>query len=445
MTPSIRVIALLTGLFAALLPALELRAQSTDTPWAAFFGCWVPVDSATIGDRTITCIVPEPESEFAALVVTRRGDVKLRDITLLANGTRVPRDDARCTGWEAASFSEGGARLYLTGESKCGESPVVRQSGLYAILPNGDLLEVAGFRTDAGERLEVERLRLMPASQLVAPLATEMEALMRAVEAARIAAPRPLRVADVMETSGRVDAGVAEVWIAESVRRGRDANIRLDARDLRTLAAAQVPTRVIDMLVAVANHEHFAVAVSEQGAASAASSPEARGMTAGTGGTWSGLGGFGGRNGLYANDAQCARLMAVLAVSPFAFTPFPIGANGAMNNCFGNSPFGFNGSIGQFGWSQSGMYRGYFTDYARGRTVVTVVPTDGGTTPTRGGRVVNGRGYSSTPGASTSDGGTRAQPRDASVRSSHPATSTGESSSGSSSGSSGRSAKPRTP
>ncbi len=446
MTPSIRVIALL----AALLPALALRAQSTDTPWAAFFGCWMSADSTTFVAKPVTCIAPATENGFAALVVTRRGTETLRDITLLANGERVPREDARCTGWEAASFSEGGARLYIVGESTCGTSPTVRRSGLYAILPNGDLLEAAGFRIDNGERLEVERLRLVPASQLVEPLASEMGSLMRAVEAARLAAAQPLRVDDVIEASARVDAGIAEVWIAESVRRGRDANFRLAAHDLRTLAAAQVPTRVIDVLVAVANPAHFAVAVSEEGAVSAALSPEARVTTAGTGGYGSAWGGYGGRNGLYVNSAQCASMMAAFAAPPFAFTPFPIGANMAIYNCFGNSPFGFSGPFGQLGWWQSGMNRGDYSDYWGRRTVVTVAPTEGGAPVTRGGRVVNGRGYSSSPGTSTSGDGPRAQPREASVRSSTSASSregSGGSSSGTSSSgeSSGRTAKPRTP
>lgn len=454
---------------AALTAPLSLEAQEAGDPWAAFLGCWTPVESAALGTPPITCVLPVPETPAAARILTVRAGTTLRDQTILANGTRVALEDAQCSGWTTASFSERGARLYLAGESRCGDTPVVRTSGIYAILPNGDWLDVAGARADAGEQLQVERSRIVPWFDLPEGVVAELEPLMRAAGAARLAAGRPLRVADVIDVSGRVDPGVAEVWLAEVSFEMREDDLRVDARELRTLAAAKVPERVIDMLVAVANPDHFAVAVSEQGVRASAL-PRAVASNGFSGSAFDGS--------AYTGMMRCDRMHfgVPFAMSPFAFNGFlgfPLGIGTGLFDCFGGSPLAFDARYGLFGWSRAGMYPGFFPGYGGYPITVVVNRSTGGGPPPTGGRVIRGRGYSEGPG--TLDG-TTAQPRSASVRSSQsrprapgtasgsPSTSgrsaarpsrgssgssssAGSSGSGSksSSGSSGRTAKPRNP
>jgi hypothetical protein len=460
MIPNLRGLLVIAGF----LPLLGLPAQTTDTPWAAYYGCWTPVENAALGSPPITCIVPATEN--AVRVVTARAGQTLRDVTLIADGTQIAVEDERCSGWESASFSDDGARLYLRGETRCGTTPVVRTSGLYAILPNGDWLEIAGARTGDGEQLRVERSRIVPWFDLPPELVEDLEPLMRSAGAARLAAGRMLRVEDVIEVSGRVDPSVAEVWIAEVSFDMREDAFRVGTRDLRTLAAAQVPTRVIDMLVAVANPGHFAVAVSQQGAASIPLVPA------------NVAGGSAFDGSAYTRMMHCSPMGFGFPMSPFGFNGlmgFPLNFyGGGLFDCFGGSPLAFDSRYGLFGWSRAGMYPGFFPGW--GGFPITVTVGRGGPAPS-GGRVIRGRGYSEGPGTAATGGTASAQPRNASVRSSQsrpranaapastrtssrpstpsrssPGSSSGassgsssSSSSGASSGSSGRTAKPRNP
>ena len=464
MTPNIRRFSLI----AALLPLGAIGAQTTeepvtsspDTPWAAFIGCWESSESATTGAAPLTCILPEASNPFAARILTIRGEETLRSSVLLANGTRVAIDDAQCTGWEAASFSDDGARLYLVGESRCGEAETVRMSGVYAILPNGAWLKVAGARTEAGEQLQISRSRLVSWYSMPKSVASEVMPLMRSADAARVSSARTLRIADIVEASGRVDAAVAEVWIAEVTLASTNRTFRVNAQELRALAAANIPERVIDMTVAAANPSHFVLGVSDAGsAATRAGSGGGAGIVTTPNRVANGFNN--GFNNGFVTGAQCARFFAGLPMSPFGFgglAGMPIGLNGALYDCMAFNGFGMYGVMGAFGplgWAQNGMYRGYYNDYGRGPILVTVDRTRGGTAPpANNGRVVRGRGYSS---GATPSGGTTATPRDATVRVREPSTSSGSgsrssggsssggSSSGSGSGSSGRTAKPRTP
>jgi hypothetical protein len=459
-------------LTAVMLPALAAHAQTAGDPWAPFLGCWTPVETATLGSPPITCVLPVSGAAMSAQILTVRGGATLRNVTVRADGTQVPVEDELCTGWESASFSTDGARLYLSGETRCGETPPVRTSGLFAILPNGDWLDVSGARTEAGERLQVERSRIVPWFDLPESVVEELEPLMRSAGAARLAAGRTLRVDDVIDVAGRVEPGVAEVWIAEVSFDMREDAFRVNSRDLRVLAAARVPGRVIDMLVAVANPGHYTVAVSERGVSSA---EWPRAIAAG-GDSRSAF-----ESSFYNGAMHCGRMNFGMpfAMSPWAFNGFfgfPLGMNSMLFDCFGGSPLAFDARYGLFGWSRAGMYSGFFPGYGGFPIRVTVGRPGESAPSSAGGRVIRGRGYSEGTGTGPTTG--TAQPRDAAIRSSQsrprsmdgaastrtssrpasPSTrtstsgsSSGSSSSGSassgssSSSSSGRTAKPRSP
>ncbi len=413
---------------AALLPAVDLRAQDKDTPWAAFVGCWEPTGDELRLSSSITCIVPAAENEFEARIITVAGREIVRSVTLLANGTRVTMDDARCKGWEVASFSADGARLYLSGETQCGEAPAVRTSSMYAMLPSGTRLVVSGARTDAGEQLQAQRFKLVPASNLSGPSVPGLEALLASTEVARRAAARAPEVADVIEASARVHPSIAEAWLAQVATETSSQPVELSAGDLRTLAAAQVPMQVIDMLVAVAYPTHFKVAISPLGSVSSV------GATPETGWEQSGWARRTSLRGL--TPAECSALFSRAAFALFAGQSSLIGENGRMRDCYGSSAFGFFGPFGVFpfggfgfggflygaffaggngwhawnawnGWGPSERYRGYYSEDRSGPIRVTVDRIDTGGGRANNGRVVNGEGYTS-GGGSTSG---RAQPR----------------------------------
>jgi len=471
---------------AVLLPATQLHAQEKDTPWGAFVGCWEPAADELRITPSITCIIPTAENDFEARVITIAGSEIVRSVTLLANGTRVLMDDDLCTGWEVASFSANGARLYLSGETRCGDAPTVRTSSLYALLPSGTRLVVSGARTEAGERLQTHRFQLMPPSRLSGPLVPDLEKLLAATVEARRAASRPVEVADVIEASTRLHESVAEAWLAEVAVERSARPVELTTGDLRALAAAQVPVEVIDMLVAVAYPTHFRVAISPVGGV--VSGPASAGGNSETGWDQAGWARRTMPRGLSASD--CASLFNRAAFGSIMGQASLIGENGRLGECYGASAFGPFGPYGMipfwgfgFGgfmysgffaggagwnawntwnaWGQPHRYRGYFSEDRTVPIQVTVDRVNTGGGRANNGRVVNGTGYTSgdgsTSGRAQPRGSTSAPPRSAdqsaaprsSAGSSSGSSSTGSSSGGSSTSShgqpTGRTAKPRVP
>ena len=472
--------------FAALVSATALHAQDKDTPWAAFVGCWKPVSEATTGVPSITCIIPAAENDFEAQVITVAGRDVVRSVTLLANGARVAMDDARCTGWEVASFSEDGARLYLSGETQCGEAPAIRTSSLYALLPSGTRVVVSGARREGGgEQVQTQRFQLVPAENLAGPLVPGLEALHAATADARTAAAHPVRVADVIEASARLHPSVTEAWLAEVALDSPKSTAELSTRDLRALAAAQVPIEVIDMLVAVAHPTHFAIAISPVGRVS--SNPVAQRDDLTTGWTQAGWANRTMPRGLSARD--CSALFVRAAFGAFAGQATLIGQNGRLSECYGASAFGRFGPFGVFpfggfgyggflyagflangygldawsdwnGWGQTNRYRGFFSEDREQPVRISVDRVSDGGRRASNGRVVNGGGYTSGEAPT----GSRAQPRGSTSEATHstrstesgasaPRMSTGSAPSSSGGGSStsshgeptGRTAKPRVP
>lgn len=413
---------LLAFLAPALAPAQDLAAH----PWAAWFGCWAPSEESTIGERPVTCVVPAATEVPSVEIITVVGGTLVRQTNVAANGVPVPFDQNGCAGWDAAQFSDDGARVYLSGEITCGTRGTQVTSGVYAFVPGGEWLDVHVIRTGDERTMRSQRLELLPIAVLPADLQPDFIPLERAAMSARAAAlSDPLSIAKVMDVAATVDAAAAEIWLIESGRGATDA-LQLRRAELLALASAKVPERVIDAAVAVANPSHFYVDVAAGEGLIAQLSQSARSGGGGAPRTTLGANAFsrcalGVWNDLYFQPSAFVMFMGLNA--PFRFEwPYD-------TNCF--DPY-----FGR-GWFNQTWQLGYGGHLIPQPVTPTVTPKDQ-QPPSRpgstynGGSVVSGRGYRApqTGGAST------------------PASSAGSgssTSSGSSSGSSGRTAKPRNP
>lgn len=432
---------LIAVLFVA--PVAVGGAQSgADSPWAPWFGCWTPMAGGSM-DGSITCVLPVPEVPTEATIAVVRDGALVRRSTLRADGRQAEIAADGCSGWEAASVSEDGARIYLRGEVTCGGRARQATSGVFALSRTGEWIDIQGVWTGAQHALRATRFRSVPWYSLPEVVGAELGGLERAVTVARSAAATSVTLDRIIEAAAQLDAPVAEAWLVESAV---DADRRLSVRrgELERLEAAQVPTRVIDMVVALGNPERFQVAVTAPG----------RGAV------------------------QQGMRLPVTGVGRVGVMPMGWWDHAMLPNCgFGGigmwgTPMFWGDCIGLAGYSRMGMlgygqfgnYPGWFGGFGWPVTFAVVpVRPPSGATPTTGGRVVRGAGY--TQGGS-STGGRSASPRaetgGATVRTpSGGASSGGASAQGSggrssggaaaasgssgSSGSSGRTAKPRNP
>lgn len=358
----------------------------SDARWQAWIGCWQPADlpSAGGGARALlVCVVPVAGSTAVDIVTVADTLVVAREPVDAAPERRTIARDG-CQGWASAEWSGDARRVYLRSAYTCGGGIERRSSGLMAMSPRGEWLDVqavtSGNRT--GVRTvrykAVEALSTLPSTIAVALAASPPDAGM-----ARTAASAPLSTDDVAEAARRLDAPVVEAWLAE---RGQGWP-GLNARQLTQLAAAGVPGSVTDVMVALSYPRTFAVnAVSRQ--AEIRPSQDVRGASVTYGYSpygssdyyspygWDFYGPFGLRN-----------------FSPYGYDPYRYGGYGYYGrygySSYGYSPYGYN----PYGYNPYGYYQGYDGYYYGGGLVVIDVS---GSAPPHG-RVVRGRGYTQDP------------------------------------------------
>lgn len=415
----LRTLMLLAALSPALAPAQSLAAH----PWAAWFGCWAPTEDV-VGERPVTCVVPAETASPAVEVITVMNGTLLRQSRIAADGVRVPFDQNGCVGWDAAEFSNDGARVYLSGEVTCGSRETQFTSGIYAFAPGGEWLDVHVMRTGDQRSMRSQRLELLPLAVLPADLQEDFVPLERVAMSARAATlSLPLDVAQVIDVAARVDAAAAEIWLIEAAR-GAARPLQLQRAELTALARANVPVRVIDAAVAVANPAHFHVDVaSGQGLIA-----QVRQLSGGGGGTLPSLRSadfsrcsLGVWNDLYFQPSAFTLFMGLNV--PFQYQ-WPYDAN-CFNPYFGRGWFDRTGQLGHVAFFPQPVTPTVTPKHQRPPT-----PKAGSTH--NGGSVVNGRGYRAPRSSGTS-------------APANPSGSGSSTSSGTSSGSSGRTAKPRNP
>jgi hypothetical protein len=240
--------------------AAPASAQSIepDGRWQAWLGCWAPSDAPPGAEQAasgvpVVCVLPTPDAAAVELATVAEGEVVARE-RLVVSGQR-PSGDEGCTGWESASWSPDGRRVYREAEHTCAGDVASHATALMTILPSGEWLDVQGVTVSGYTGVRVVRYgAVSDPESLPAEVRTARPGSTRAVEAARIAAAAPLTAADVIESSRHLAPEVIEAWLVE-----REQGFAIDARQLVELADAGVPGRVTDLMVALSYPRVFAI------------------------------------------------------------------------------------------------------------------------------------------------------------------------------------------
>jgi hypothetical protein len=253
-THTLLVVAALLG--SSVAPA---RGQNTvtDPRWLAYLGCWEPIE----GSKSSLCVVPAAGTSNVEFVTVFKGQITTRE-RIAATGERVETTTGNCTGWRSTEWSANGQRLFLRSDDGCPGARARRGTGVIAMSGNGQWLYIQSATVAGQIGLQVQRYQ--PATNEV-PLPGDMaDALhlgISATIAARAAAAAPLAIDDVVEASRKVEAEVLEAWLVE-----RSEPFTLDAKRLIALADAAVPSRVIDLIIALSYPKAFAInAASREG------------------------------------------------------------------------------------------------------------------------------------------------------------------------------------
>jgi len=309
--------------------------------------------------------------------VTVIGDSITPATTLTASGDRISRTKDGCTGWDLARWSEDDRRLFMESEYACGGGAPQRVTGMLS--HQGDSFsQIEGVRTRSRTAVRVVRFDLLSDSlglpaEIVARLPRANTA---PTWASRVEASAEVTTADVLDASKAVGAAVTEAWLAE-----RGQKFAINARELRNLRDARIPSSVIDMMVAVSNPGVFAVQQSGQ----PGSLPQQR-----------------TQRGLSASEEMAlaqAGFRGQIGGMPIGYDPF-FGFGNAYFPYWGFSQFGRFDGFNQFGQFGGGWFNPYgFNGLQNGGgwfgggngpyVIITAPPSP----PSNPGRAVNGLGY----------------------------------------------------
>jgi len=378
---SAAVAACLAGSILAAAPARAQQPQ-TDPRWQAWVGCWTPVaakqrQQGSSARALLVCVIPASGSVGVDIATVADTEVVSRD-RVEATGERRPIEREGCAGWESAQWSSAGARVYVRSELSCQGNLRRRSSGVMALSPEGEWLDVRAVT--AGSRSGVRVLRYQ-AAPLPETLPADIAAALRGGAAARAAAPgaatSELTTADLAEAARVLDADVVEAWLAES---GQD--FRMNASRLIEAKRAGVPGDVIDVMVALSYPRVFTVNPASR---QAEFRQPAEGAYAPSGYTYAGPGYSSSWGGYY--------------YSPFGWDSWwPYGWNPYSPYYSPYGGYGYSPWYGGYG----GWYGGWY--YGGGGGVLIV---QGGGQAVTHGQVVKGRGYTQGGG----DTGRDARPR----------------------------------
>jgi hypothetical protein len=244
---------LLLGVALALSVPQGVAAQDADA-WLPLLGCWQPEDAPA--DAPMTCVRPAADGGVELLTVADDGVIERR--SLRTDGVQRPVTHGECTGVERAELSRDGLRVFIDAELACAGEPARTTRGLITMVDGRRWIEAQAMEMRGRSVAWVTRYEPAPRSRVEAAGRGDILALVDGrlglIRAARMAAMAPVTVDDIIEAHARTDGEVVRVWLAEQLE-----PMELDAAGLRRLAAAGVSDDVIDVAVALAYPEAFAV------------------------------------------------------------------------------------------------------------------------------------------------------------------------------------------
>ena len=416
-----------------------LSAQQVDARWVPWLGCWAPQTAAPGSDGVglstsqLVCLTPAPSGSGVNISTVIEGKIVSAE-RLDVTGAKVSKMRDGCSGWEQATWAPNAHRVTMRSEFTCADGGVRKSSGIFAISPAGEFMQVHGINVagNAGVRValfEAARLDSIDGAPAYVP-STGF-----AAQTARLGASSEVSSEDVLDVSKHVDAPVAEAWLT-AVGQG----FNLDARSLVKLADAGLPPRMMDLMVALSNPKAFVVSANGNRRAIDRTNPVAT------------------------SNLQNGR---AFPLNSYGYLPIDYGLYGAygMNSYLYGMGLGRNyGSYGYNSWYGNGFGNPYSFGFGGYSPQVVIVNRGDYEAPPKG-RAVNGSGYTRGNGG----GGTSARDayptydRSAAPRASAPSSSSGggysggasssssssgsgsSSSGGSSSGGGDRTAKPRPP
>lgn len=248
----------LAVLILVLLAVSPSRAQATITPsaWEPWLGCWTlqteqvhdgaaidPTDVAPPGRGATrpsdvrVCVAPA-DTPHGVSLTTMVGSTPALSQTIVADGAQHPFNETGCEGWQRATWSSNGRRLFTSAALTCSAAAPRTVSQLAMLTRGGTWLDIQSVTTAGRESVRVRRYRAV----------TEDTGAPRAI------AGSALTLDEIQEASAALSTRVVEAALLET-----NAGFDLNAKKLMALDDAGVADSVIDLMVALSYPDRFTV------------------------------------------------------------------------------------------------------------------------------------------------------------------------------------------
>ncbi len=245
---------LLPGALAQGTPA---EGQQDNSRWLPWVGCWT-YQSPGPDDSGQLCASLVPEGLRLGAAVGDKAPATGEDLLIADNRRHAFKQDD-CKGWREIEFSEDGHRFFTRSSLTCADGLERRVDGINFMSGSGQWVEIQLLRLGESRKIWVRRYT----STGDDPAAADMTSISAAAQTARVSAGDALTADALIEASKKADIELVEAMLVESRSR-----IPVNAKVLKQLAKNGVPTRVIDLVVALANPDRFVVRKADYAAGS---------------------------------------------------------------------------------------------------------------------------------------------------------------------------------
>jgi len=242
----------------ALAQGTPAEGQLDNSRWLPWVGCWT-FQSPGPDDSGQLCASLVPEGLRVGPAVGEETSAATEDL-LVADSRRHAFKQDDCNGWREIEFSADGHRFFTRSSLTCADGLQRRVDGINFLSGSGQWVEIQLLRL--GESRKVWVRRYTSTGEEPAAIA-DMTSMSAAAQTARVSAGAALTADALIEASKKADIELVEAMLVESRSR-----IPANAKVLKQLARNGVPTRVIDLIVALANPDRFVVRKADYAAGS---------------------------------------------------------------------------------------------------------------------------------------------------------------------------------
>lgn len=166
---------------------------------------------------------------------------------IIVDGHRHQITDDKCTGWYQYSWSENGRRLLFNSESNCQGDPPRKISGMSIFDEKGQWLDIQLLHNGEDKVTNTKKYHNADNDSAI-PGANAGSR----ISSARIASGKRFTIEEIIELSGKVESEVLETALLETGK-----PFPINSKKVAELADLKVPSRVIDIMVAISFPDKF--------------------------------------------------------------------------------------------------------------------------------------------------------------------------------------------